>query len=92
MLRLFPRETAAEHTAAAAQLDRHQIVVGLREAGAGKTHQHAALLDPGVEAVADFRRQRADIGCHDHRQFLVEELRDQLLRRAAVAEPDIGKR
>src|SRR5207248_8239715 len=29
------------------QLHRHQIVVGLRQSGAGKTHQHAALFDPG---------------------------------------------
>jgi len=34
---------------AAAQLDRHEIVIGLREAGTCEAHQHAALLDPGVE-------------------------------------------
>ena len=92
MLRLFPGQAAAEDASATAQLDRHQIVVGLREARAGKPHQHAALLDPGVETFADFRRQRADIGRDDHRQFLVEKLRDHLLRRAAVAKPDIGER
>ena len=37
----------------------------------------------GVEPVADFRRQRADIGHHDHRQLLVEELADRLV-------PDLG--
>ena len=73
MLRLLPGQAAAEAAPAAAQPDRHEIVVGLREAGAGEAHQHAALLDPGVEALADFRRQRADIGQHDHRQLLVEE-------------------
>ena len=92
MLRLFPGQAAAEAAAAAAQLDRHQIVIGLRETGTGEAHQHAALIDPGVEALADFRRQRADIGQHDHRQLLIEELRDHLLRRAAVAEPHVGER
>ena len=92
MLRLFPGQAAAEDASAAAQFDRHQIVIGLRQTRAGETHQHAALFDPGVEALADFRRQRADIGQHDHRQLLVEELRDRLLRRAAVAEPHVGER
>ena len=92
MLRLFPGQAAAEAAAAAAQFDRHQIVIGLRQPRAGKAHQHAALLDPGIEAFADFGRQRADIGQHDHRQLLVEELRDRLLRRAAIAEPHVGER
>ena len=92
VLRLFPGETAAEAAAAAAQLHRHQIVIGLRQARAGKAHQHAALLDPCADAFANFRRQRADIGQHDHRQLLVEKLRDRLLRRAAIAEPHIGER
>lgn len=83
-------QAAAEDAAAAAQLDRHQIVIGLREAGAGEAHQHAALCDPAIEPLADFRRQRADIGHHDHRQLLVEELADRLLH-AAIAEPHVGK-
>ena len=82
MLRLLPGQAAAERAAAAAQLDRHEIVVGLRQPRAGEAHQHAALVDPGREPVADFRRQRADVGHHDHRQLLVEELRHRLLRRA----------
>ena len=92
MLRLFPGEAAAEAASAAAQLHRHEIVIGLRQAWSGKAHQHAALLDPRVEAFANFRRQRADIGQHDHRQLLVEELRDRLLWRAAIAEPHVGER
>ena len=64
----------------------------MREAGTSEADQHAALIDPGVEALADIRGQRADIGHHDHRQFLVEELRDRLLRGAAVAGPNVGKR
>ena len=92
MLRLLPGQAAAEGAAAAAQFDRHQIVIGLRQTGTGETHQHAALIDPCVQALADFRRQRADIGQHDHRQPLIEELRDHLLRRAAVAEPHVGER
>ena len=92
MLRLLPGEAAAEAAAATAQFHRHQIVIGLRQTGTGETYQHAALIDPSVQALADFRRQRADIRQHDHRQPLIEELRDHLLRRAAVAEPHVGKR
>ena len=91
VLRLLPGQAAAERASAAAQLDGNEVVIGLREPGPGETHQHAALLDPGVEPVADFRRQRADIGHHDHRQPLIEELPDHLLRRAAIAEPDVGE-
>ena len=92
MLRLFPGQTAAEAASAAPQLHRHQVVVGLRQSGAGKTHQHAALFDPGVEPLADLRRQRADVRQHDHRQFLIEKLRDRLLRgNPAVAEPHVGE-
>ena len=47
MLRLLPGQAAAERAAAAAQLDRHEIVVALREPRAGEAHQHAALVDPG---------------------------------------------
>ena len=92
MLRLFPGQAAAEAAAAAAQFDGHQIVIGLRQAGSSEAHQHAALLDPRREAFADFGRQRSDVGKDDHRQLLVEELRDDLLRRALVAQPDIGER
>src|ERR1700759_1852570 len=62
VLRLLPGERAAERTAAAAQSDRYEIVVALREPRTGKAHQHAALVHPGREAVADLRRQRADVG------------------------------
>ena len=92
VLRLFPGQAAAEAASAAAQLYRHQIVIRLRQARAGKAHQHAALLDPRADAFANFRRQRADIREHDHRQLLVEKLRDRLLRRAAIAEPHVGER
>jgi hypothetical protein len=47
-LRLVPAQAAAEGAAAAAQLDRHQIVVRAGEAGAGETHQHAAVLDQAI--------------------------------------------
>ena len=82
MLRLLPGQAAAEAAAAAAQFHRHQVVIGLRQTRPGKAHQHAALVDPRVDAFADFRRQRADIGQHDHRQLLIEKLGDRLLRRA----------
>src|SRR6185312_12799967 len=35
--------------------------------------------------------QRADVGHDDHRQLLIEELGDHLLRRALVAAPYVGK-
>ena len=54
MLRLLPAQAAAEAAAATAQLDRHEIVIGLRQTRAGKTHQHAAVLDPCVQALARF--------------------------------------
>ncbi len=92
MLRFLPGQAAAERAAAAAQLDRHQVVVALRETRAGKAHQDAALVDPGGQALAKFRRQRADIRHHDHRQLLVEKLRDRQLRRAAIAKPHIRER
>ena len=47
VLWLLPGQTAAEAASAAAQLDRHQIVIGLRQPRAGEPHQHAALFDPG---------------------------------------------
>ena len=92
MLRLFPGQAAAEAAAAAAQFDRHQIVIGLRQPRTREAHQHAALVDPRADALADFGRQRSDVGEDDHRQLLVEELRDDLLRGALVAEPDVGER
>src|SRR5215470_1123781 len=48
----------------------------LRPPRPGKAHQHTTLIDPGSKTFADFGRQRADIGEHDHRELLIEELRD----------------
>ena len=92
VLRLFPSETAAEDASAAAQFYRHEVIISLCQARAGKTHQHPALLDPRRQTLANLGRQGADIREHDHRQFLVEKLRDRLLWRAAIAEPHIGER
>ena len=92
VLRLFPGEAAAQDASAAAQLHRHQVIIGLRQTGAGKTHQHPALLDPRGQTFANLGRQGADICEHDHRQLLVEKLRDRLLWRAAIAKPYIGER
>ena len=92
VLRLLPGEAAAERAAAAAQFHRYEIVVRLCQSRAREADEHAALVDPGVEALADLRRQRADVSHHDHRQPLIQKLRDHLLRRTAVAEPHIGKR
>ncbi len=92
MLRLLPGQAAAERAAALAQLDRNEIVFGLCEPGPCEPHQHAALVDPGIETFAQLGRNGADIGQDDHRQLLVEELRDALLRRAFVGQPHIGER
>ena len=72
LLRLVPAQAAAEDAAAAAQLHRHQIVVGAGKMRAGKAHQHAAIVDPFVEPVARLG-DIADIGKNQHRQMLVEE-------------------
>lgn len=87
-----PRQAAAEAAAAAPKFYGHQIVVGLRQARTGKSHQYAALRNPDVEPFAQFRRQPADVGEYDHRQFLIEELRDRHGGRGTVAKPDVGKR
>ena len=92
VLGLLPGQAAAKAAVAAPQLHRHQVVLGIGEAGAGEAHQHAAALDPRIEPLAQLRRQRADVRQHDHRQLLVEELRDGLRRRTAIAEPDVGER
>ena len=91
-LRLLPCQAAPQAAPAAPQFHRHQIVVACCQPRPGEAHQHAALRNPRVEAVADFRRQRADVGKHDHRQLLVEKLSDRHRRRAALTKPDVGER
>ena len=92
VLRLFPSQAAAETSAAMAQLDRHQVVIGLRQMGPRKTDQYPALRDPCRDAFANFRRERPDVGKHNHREFLVEKLRDHLLRSALVTQAHISER
>ena len=92
LLRLFPAQAAAEDAAAAAQLHRHQVVVGgAGEMRTGKAHQHAAIVDPFVELLARLR-DVADIGEDQHRQMLVEEALDRFRRRDAFGEADVGER
>ena len=55
----------------------------------GKTHQHAAIVDPLFEPLARLG-DVADIGEDQHRQMLVEETRDRFRRRNALGEADIG--
>ena len=92
LLRLFPAQAAAEDAAAAAQLHRHQIVVGGGEPRAGEAHQHAAVLDPGGEPVARLARDVADIGQHDHRHVLLDEAPHRLGGRGDLGEPHVGER
>ena len=92
LLGLVPAQAAAENAAAAAQLDRYQLVVGGGEPRAGKAYQHAALVDPARQAVARVAGDVADIGEDDHRQALLDELGDRLAGRAAFGEPDVGER
>jgi hypothetical protein len=56
----------------------------------GETHQHAAIVDPFVEAVERIGNV-ADVGKDQHRQMTVQEARDRLRRREAFGEADIGK-
>ena len=92
LLRLFPAQAAAQDAAAAAQLHRHQVVVGgAGEMRTGKAHQHAAIVDPFVEPLARFG-DIADIGEDQHRQMLVEETLHRFRRRDAFGEADIGER
>ena len=67
--RLVPRHRAAEHAAAAAQPDRHQVVgvaSAVGDARAGEADQHAAGLQPvhqGGPVVAD---HLGDVGENQH--------------------------
>ena len=92
LLRLLPAQAAAEDAAAAAQLDRHEFVVAGGEARAGEAHQHAAVLDPGIEAVARVAGDVADIGEDHHRHALLDELDDRVGGRAALGEAHVGER
>src|SRR4051794_25446794 len=56
VLRLFPSQAAAKAAAAVAQLDRHQVIISLRQTRPRKTNQYSALSDPGRQAFANFRR------------------------------------
>ena len=92
LLRLFPAQAAAQDAAAAAQLHRHQVVVGgAGEVRTGKAHQHAAIVDPFVELLARLS-DIADIGEDQHRQMLIEEALHRFGRRHALGEADIGER
>ena len=47
-----PRHRAVQIAIAPTQLDRHEVVLGIRQARPGETQQHAALFHPGAEPVA----------------------------------------
>ncbi len=90
LLRLLPRQAAAENTPAASEFYRHEIVVGGREMRTGKAHQHATVVEPAHEAVARLG-DVAHVGEDHHRQPLLDELVHGLRRRAAIGEPYIGE-
>jgi len=66
LLRLFPRQAAAENAPAASEPDRDEIVVAGGEARAGEAHQHAAVFEPARELIARLG-DVADIGKDQHR-------------------------
>src|SRR6266404_5398505 len=90
LLRLLPRQAAAENTPAASEFYRHEIVVGGREMRTGKAHQHATVVEPAHEAVARLG-DVAHVGEDHHRQPLLDELVHGLCRRAAIGQPYIGE-
>ena len=74
-----PGERAAQHPAAAPELDRQQGIGVAREFRAGEPDGYAAALDPARETVRLLAAEPADIGEHDDR----ERLGDELAQRAA---------
>ena len=91
LLRLLPRERAAEHAAAAAELHRNQIILCRGQPRPGEAHEHASLLHPGDEAGARLGRDGADVGQHQHRQALLEEAVHRLAGRRAFGEAHVGE-
>lgn len=92
LLRRLPRERAAEHPAAATQLHRQQVVLGVGEARAGKAHQHPAILDEPRQPGAGGGRDGADVRQYQHRQALVEEAVDVLGGRSGLGDAQVGER
>ncbi len=92
MLRLVPAQAAAKDAAAAPQFDRHQIVVGRRKMRAGKTHQHAAIVDPFIQPFARRSGDIADVGENQHGQLLIEEAADRFRRRGAFGKANVRER
>ena len=73
-----PGQGAAEHPAAAPQLDRQQRIGVAGELRPGEPDRDAAALDPAREPFGLLAAEPADIGQHDDRKGL----RDQLAQRA----------
>ena len=91
-LRLIPAQAAAQDTAAAPQFYWNEIIVGGgREARAGKTHEHAAVLDPLRSRSWALAGDSADICQDQHRQFLIDEMRHRVGRRLALRNPQSAK-
>ncbi len=69
-----PGQRAAKRAAAAAQSDREQLVAALFEARAGKANEHAARFEPSIELFLGAGDELANIGEHDGRHFVVDQL------------------
>jgi len=76
-LGLGPGQGAAKLAFALAQDDRDERIADrcCGEARTGKTDQRAALCDPRLERFVDRLRQAADVGQHDGRGLLRQDLR-----------------
>ena len=83
--RLAPGHGATQLPVATAQAHRQQVVGILRQLRPGKTDQHAALVDPGLEPRRLGLGHGADVGHDQHRQLSLQQGLE-----VAVAELGIG--
>ena len=77
-LRAVPGQGAAERAPAAAQAHGNQRIAAGGEPRAGEAQQQAAGFDEGPDAGGGAVVHGADIGKHQHRHLVVEQLRDRI--------------
>src|SRR5262249_56633323 len=73
LLRLLPRQAAAEDASAAPELHRHEIIVGGGKPRAGKAHEHTAIFDPARKRLTRLG-YIAYVREDQHPQTLLDEL------------------